>query len=123
MDNKYIEFAKKHKEILDYVANYHTAELVKLLIPKRDNKKEAAKVAAAIALRNSIKTFDVRTLHRAALYHTDHLIDKVNQKWNEAGLNDREKKRKISRYCAAIAIRNGLHDDWWVLVELAKMIL
>lgn len=24
---------------------------------------------------------------------------------------------------AAIAIRNGLHDDWWVLWEIAKVLL
>lgn len=116
-------YIKKYGDIIKYAKDYHTAELVPLLLQNRGDahKKQAAKIAAAIALRNSIKTFDVRTLHRAAFYHTAHLIDKVEEKTNSSSLSDREKKHKISRYCAAIAIRNGLRDDWPILLKLIKL--
>ncbi len=115
-------YLKKYGNIIKYATNYHTDSLVPLLLQNRgeEHKKQAAEIAAAIALRNSIKTFDVRTLHRAAFYHTAHLIDKVEEKSNSS-LSEREKKHKISRYCAAIAIRNGLHDDWPVLLKLIKI--
>ncbi len=121
----YEKYIEKYKDIFDYVKNYHTEDLIKILLQKRgnDQKKEAAKVAAAIALRNGFRTIDPRTLHRAALYHTAHLIDKVEQKWYDTNLDTFTKRGKIARYSAAIAIRNGIHDDWPVIIHIAVKIL
>ena len=121
----YAKYIEKYKDIFDYIKDYHTQDLVKILLQKRgdDQKKEAAKVAAAIALRNGFKTIDPRTLNRAAFYHTAHLIDKVEQKWYDSSLDNSKKRRKISRYSAAIAIRNGIHDDLPLIIHIAVKIL
>ena len=54
MSEDYGKYIEKYGDIFDYIKNYHTKELVSILIQKRGNKKEAAKVAAAIAVRNGL---------------------------------------------------------------------
>lgn len=121
----YEKYIEKYKDIFDYIKDYRTEDLVKILLQKRGEtqKKEAAKVAAAIALRNGLRTIDIRTFHRFALYHTAHLIDKVEEKWYDSSLDDFTKRGKIARYSAAIAARNGIHDDWPMIVHIAVKIL
>ena len=123
MADDYAVYLEKYKDIISYISNYHTAELVNQLISKRGNKKEAASVAAAIALRNGLKTLDPHTLYHAARHHTDYLIDKTERRWNSSDLDEHTKKHKIACYCAAIAIRNGLHDDWPMLVKIVFKVL
>ena len=52
------------------------------------------------------------------MYTTDHMVGKVDEKWYSSDLSESEKKSKVAHYCAAIAIRNGLHDEWPTLVKL-----
>ena len=121
--SKYKDVIERNKDTFNYFKNYHTDELVKLLIEQRDNKKEAAKIAAAIAMRNFLRTITPKTAFRAAVYHTDHLIGKVEEKWYSNELDDSKKRSKVAHYCAAIAIRNGIHDDLPLLLELGITIL
>ena len=53
----YAKYIEKYKDIFDYIKNYHTEDLVKILLQKRgeDQKKEAAKVAAAIDCQKRFK--------------------------------------------------------------------
>ena len=103
--------------IVNYVKDYHTDELVELLMENRNDRKEIINISAAIALRNGYRTLTPKTAFRA-IYSTDHMIEKINEKWYSSALSEREKKNKVAHYCAAIAIRNGLHDEWPTLVKL-----
>jgi len=118
--SKYME---KYGDIISYLTDYHTADLLDLLLEKREDKKEAAKVAAAVALRNGLHTLDPHTLYHSVRHHTSYLIDKTEMRMQDSDLSDAEKKHKIACYCAAIAVRNGLHDDWPILVEIAKIVI
>ncbi len=118
----YSKYIEKYKDIISYATKHHTQELVGILLEKRGQKKEAAKVAAAIALRNGIKTFDPHTVYHSVRHHTSYLIDKTEMRWNSS-LDEQEKKHKIACYCAAIAIRNGFSDDWPILWEIIKHLL
>lgn len=111
-----MEFSRLEK-IAKYIMDYHTADLVKMLLKNRDNKEEAVNVSAAIALRNGYKTVNPKTLARAT-NHTDHLIDKVQEKWYSDEYSDQRKKRKVARYCAAICIRNGIHDEFPTILKI-----
>ena len=117
----YAKYIEKYKDIFDYIKDYHTQDLVKILLQKRgdDQKKEAAKVAAAIAVRNGLKTIDSHTLYHAARHHTNYLIEKTEKRLHDNSLSEHEKKHKIACYCAAIAIRNGLHDDLPIIIKIA----
>ena len=117
--DKYKDVIDRNKDTFNYFKNYHTAELVKMLIKEKGNKKQSAKIAAAIAMRNFLQTITPKTAFRATAYHTDHLIDKVQEKWYSNELSDSKKRSKVAHYCAAIAIRNGIHDDLPLLLELA----
>ena len=122
MSVDYDKYIKKYKSILEYAMKYHTDELVRMLLTKKGQRKEIVNLSAAIALRNGIRTLNPKTLFRAVFYHTDHLVDKVEEKWNSAELSEQRKRNKISRYCAAISYRNGLHDDWPLIVEVLKIV-
>ncbi|MBE6877355.1 MAG: hypothetical protein E7496_11685 [Ruminococcus sp.] len=123
MSEDYGKYIEKYKDIFDYIKDYHTSELVDLMIQKRGNKKDAAKVAAAIAVRNGLKTIDPHTAYHAVRHHTDYLIEKTQKRLNDTSLSEREKKHKIACYCAAIAMRNGLKDDLPIIINIAFKVL
>lgn len=49
---------------------------------------------------------DAKIAYYAAKYHTNELVEKILGKYHDDTLSDDEKKKKIGRYSAAIAIRN-----------------
>lgn len=53
-----------------------------------------------------ISTKDANIIRYASKYHTADLVEKIINAYNDNSLEDSEKKEKIGRYGAAVAIRN-----------------
>lgn len=49
---------------------------------------------------------DAKIAYYAKKYHTEALVEKIFKAYNDNDIEDSEKKKKIGRYSAAIAIRN-----------------
>ncbi|MDE6777585.1 MAG: hypothetical protein K2J25_06540, partial [Oscillospiraceae bacterium] len=103
-------------KIVSYATKCHTGELVDKLVNcrhddphDRSDRAEIVALATAIAIRNGVRTVSVKSPFRAIYSNTNHLVDKVQEKWYSS-MNEQERKKKIAHYCAGIAIRNGVHD-------------
>ena len=123
MSEDYSKYIEKYRDIFEYIRNYHTQDLIQLLIQKRGDKKEAAKVAAAIAARNSLYAAVGNSPYHTVMHHTDYLIDKAEKRLHDSTLSEQEKRRKITGYCTAIAARNGIHDDLPLIIHIAVKVL
>lgn len=49
---------------------------------------------------------DAKIPYYAARYHTTDLVDKIFTAYNDYSMDDSEKKKKIGRYSAGVAVRN-----------------
>ena len=115
---KNMNFSVKDLKIAIYAKKYHTNELVQKIFTAyngdemEDSKKKdkIGRYSAAIAIRN-IKKFNIKVIGAACEIayrkRTFELVDKIKIAANDDSLSNDEKRKKIIKYCLAIAIRRG----------------
>ena len=109
-----MNFSVKDLKIAIYAKKYHTNELVqKILTAYNDDEMEESKkkdkigrYSAAIAIRN-IKKFNIKSIGTAYTKRTFEIVDKIKIAANDDSLSNDEKRKKIIKYCLAIALRRG----------------
>jgi len=107
-------FSIKDAKIAYYAAKYHTADLVnKILSTYHDNsiddKKKKYKIGrycAAVAIRN-IKKSSPKAIISATKYRTYEVVEKIEKLQSDFSVDPTEKRKKINRYCLAVALRRG----------------
>ena len=109
-----MKFSVKDLKIAIYAKKNHTNELVqKILTAYNDDEMEDSKkkdkigrYSAAIAIRN-IKKFNIKAIGTAYTKRTFEIVDKIKIAANDDSLSNDEKRKKIIKYCLAIALRRG----------------
>lgn len=113
-----MNYSLKDVKIPYYAKKYNTEELVKKIIntyhddekDDQEKKRKIGRYCTAISIRN-IKKLVPKEAPKAAKQafteKTFEIVDKIEKLYNDSITDKSEKKRKISRYSLAIALRRG----------------
>lgn len=109
-----MRFSVKDVKIIYYAKKYHTDELVRNIFTAYDDnemedskkKEKIGRYSAAVAIRN-IKKLNIKSLGTAYSKRTFEIVEKIKKAMNDTSLSSEEKRKKISKYCLAIALRRG----------------
>lgn len=107
-------FSVKDAKIVYYAKKYHTNELIqKIMTTYNDNemdddkkKVKIGRYSTAVAIRN-IKKFNIKAVGPAYSKRTFEIVEEIKNTMNDDSFSKEEKRKKISKYCLAIALRRG----------------
>jgi hypothetical protein len=109
-----MSFSVKDAKVLYYAKKYRTDELVQKIFTSYDDnemedspkKEKIGRYSAAVAIRN-IKRINIKAVGTAYSKRTFEIVEKIKKAMNDDSLSGEEKRKKISKYCLAIALRRG----------------